>query len=178
MFKILSKKSFVYSEFYYRLAMCFLACVVILLSINAKAVTVQAATKKDTGHMRYKEHGYINKVASEQEKKWGIRVVGVRATMNGMMIDFRYQVTDPKKAAPLLDLNKQALLTVEKSGAKLGVPHAVKVGSLRQTTQAKKVAAGKEYFVLFGNPGGKLAKPGDKLAVSIGEFNLKHMILQ
>ena len=107
--------------------------------------------------------------ASEQEKRWGIRIVGIRTTMAGMMINFRYRIMDPVKASPLLDINKNVYLVVEETGAKLGVPHSVKIGALRQTTHAKKVKKGFDYYILFGNPGRKLAKPGDKLAVVIGE---------
>jgi len=112
------------------------------------------------------------------EEKWGIRVVALRSTMAGMMIDFRYKVIDAKKAAPLLDIKKQAYLLVEGTGAKLGVPHSIKIGALRQTTHPNKIKEGFDYFVLFGNPGGKLAKPGDKVAVVIGDFKTEHLVIQ
>ena len=115
---------------------------------------------------------------SQAERDWGIRIVGLRTSMAGMMIDFRYEVIDPNKAAPLLDLNEAAYLIVEKSGQKLGVPNSVKIGALRQTTHAKKVKAGRDYFVLFGNPGRKLVQPGDKVAIVIGDFKAEHLTLQ
>ena len=67
---------------------------------------------------------------------------------------------------------------VEENGAKLGVPNSVKVGALRQTTHPDKVIKGKDYFVMFGNPGGKYAKPGQKVAVVIGDMNLQNMTIQ
>ena len=115
---------------------------------------------------------------SAEEEKWGIRIVALRRTMAGMMVDFRYKVIDPVKAAPLLDLNTKAFLEVEKSGAVLGVPNSVKVGALRQTTHAKKVKKDRDYFIMFGNPRGNLAKAGDKVAVVIGDFRAENLSLQ
>lgn len=112
------------------------------------------------------------------EEKWGIRIVGLRSTMAGMMVDFRYTVVDPNKAAPLLDINNKAIMVVEKNNAKLGVPNSVKIGALRQTTHAKKVKPGRDYFILFGNPGNKWVKVGDKVTVVIGDFKAEGLVLQ
>ncbi len=111
------------------------------------------------------------------EKDWGIRVVGLRSTMTGMMVDFRYKIVDAKKAAPLLDINKKAYLLVEKSQARLGVPNSVKIGALRQTTHAKKVKEGRDFFILFGNPGARYIKPGDKATLVIGDMRVEHLTL-
>lgn len=120
----------------------------------------------------------INQLTPEQEQKWGIRVVALRSTMAGMMIDFRYKVLDAEKAAPLLDLNTQAYMVVDRNGAKLDVPHSQKIGALRQTMHPKKIKEGFDYFVLFGNPGSKYAKPGDKVAVVIGDFKAEDLVIQ
>jgi hypothetical protein len=112
------------------------------------------------------------------EEKWGIQVVALRSTMAGMMIDFRYKVLDAEKAAPLLDLNTKAYLLVERNGAKLDVPSSQKIGALRQTMHPKKIKEGFDYFVLFGNPGSKYAKPGDKVAVVIGDFKAENLVIQ
>ncbi len=137
--------------------------------VSAKQNEGQAAIAQTDVHQTF---------TTETEEKWGIRVVALRSTMAGMMIDFRYKVVDVKKAAQLLDIKKQAYLLVEDTGTKLGVPHSVKIGALRQTTHAKKIKEGFDYFVLFGNPGGRLAKPGDKVAVVIGDFKAEHLVIQ
>lgn len=125
------------------------------------------------------DQGELSKVlTTAQEDKWGIQIVGLRSSMAGMMVDFRYKVLDANKAAPLLDLKNKAYMIVAKNGAKLGVPNSVKIGALRQTTHAKKVKAGRDYFILFGNPGAKWVKPGDKVAVVIGDFKAENLTLQ
>jgi uncharacterized protein YceK len=123
----------------------------------------------------------ISSASEEIQKKlaknWGIRIVGLRTTMTGLMVDFRYKILDAKKAAPLLDLDKKSYLLVEKSQARLGVPNSVKIGSLRQTTHAKKVKEGRDYFILFGNPGGRYIKPGDLATLVIGDLKVEHLVL-
>lgn len=111
------------------------------------------------------------------EQDWGIRVVALRSTMSGLMVDFRYKIIDAKKASPLLDLNTKAYLVVEKNKARLGVPHAKKVGALRQTTHPKKVKEGIDYYILFGNPGARYIKPGDKATLVIGDLKVEHLTL-
>jgi len=144
--------------------------------------TIDLSATKNAGQdrksLRNKAPTFITAEPSKKESEWGIRVVGLRTTMSGMMIDFRYRIIDPSKAASLLDINNKAYLRVEKNGARLGVPNSVKIGALRQTTHAKKVKKGRDYFILFGNPGRKYAEPGDKLAVVIGDVEFDNLILQ
>lgn len=116
-------------------------------------------------------------VQKQLEKEWGIRVVALRSTMSGLMVDFRYKIIDARKASSLLDINTRAYLLVEKNKARLGVPSAKKVGSLRQTTHPKKVKEGVDYFILFGNPGARYIKPGDKATLVIGDLKVEHMTL-
>src|SRR3990172_7542680 len=37
------------------------------------------------------------------EEKWGVRVLSIRQSAEGYMLDFRYRVIDAEKAAPLFD---------------------------------------------------------------------------
>jgi len=66
----------------------------------------------------------------------GIEVKGLRLSAAGYMLDFRYRVLDPVKAAPLLERKIQPYLLDEASGARLAVPDAPKVGRLRATSLA------------------------------------------
>lgn len=117
-----------------------------------------------------------NKVASTQvtsgEAKnhagepWGIRVVGVRTTAAGYMLEFRYRVTDADKAAALFARKTKPYLHHTASGKVLGVPTTAKLGPLRNSNAPQ---AGRSYWMFFGNAG-RLVQPGDKVTVSIGEF--------
>jgi hypothetical protein len=148
-------------------------------SVTPKAtVSINVSNKEST----VKEQQIVissvsDDVQKQLEEDWGIRVVGLRSTMSGLMVDFRYKIIDAKKASTLLDINKKSYLLVEKNQARLGVPNAKKVGALRQTTHAKKVKEGRDYFILFGNPGARYIKPGDKATLVIGDLKVEHMTL-
>jgi hypothetical protein len=120
-----------------------------------------------------------NPAAAEQpkpnlEERWGIRVLGVRLTSGGYMIDFRYQVTDAAKAAPLFDRKVHPVLMDEATGAKMAVPNPPKIGPLRPTGEA---AADRNYFMLFANPGNYI-KSGSKITVQMGDFRAEHLIVE
>ena len=103
----------------------------------------------------------------QSETDWGIRVESLRLSAGGHMIDFRYRVLDPEKAASLGKRENKACLIDEASGQKLLVPNTPKVGPLRQTAQ--RLIAGRVYWMLFSNAGG-LVKPGSRVTVAIGDW--------
>jgi hypothetical protein len=114
------------------------------------------------------------------EDEWGIKLIGIRQSAAGYMLDFRYQVLDPTKAAPILQrkFSPTPYLLVEKSGAKLAVPWSEKVGSMRQSVRtANQIKANKRYFMLFANPG-RHVKVGDKVTLVIGDFVAQHVSVQ
>ena len=91
------------------------------------------------------------------KRQWGIEILFVRQTSAGYMLEFRYKVLDPEKAAPLFDRQTKPLLTHAKSGAKLIVPTPAKTGALRNSNPP---LADHDYWMFFANPG-KLVEPGD-----------------
>jgi hypothetical protein len=105
--------------------------------------------------------------ASSIEETWGVEVHGIRRTAVGYMLDFRYRVLDAEKAAPILDRRITPYIKVAKTGARLLVPQAPKLGSMRQTSFAVK--ADRDYFIIFANPYQKVAV-GDQVSVVIGDF--------
>src|ERR1700690_117102 len=98
------------------------------------------------------------------EEKWGVRIIGARLTANSYMIDFRYKVIDAEKASHLMDRNAKPYMIDEANSAKVGGADS-SMGSLR----SKGTAVNRDYFVLFGNPGGAI-KPGSKVTIIIGDF--------
>ena len=113
---------------------------------------------------------------SEIENKLGIEIVGLRRSAAGYMLDFRYRLLDPAKAAPLLDRKLNPYLLDEASGAQLSVPDAPKVGQLRPTSR-NKVIPGRNYYILFANPG-QFLKPGSKVALVVGDLKIEHLTVQ
>ena len=106
------------------------------------------------------------------EQRWGVKLQGIHVTAAGHMLDFRFQVTDVDKAAPLMDTKNKPTVTIEASGIKLEVPNTPRIGSLRQTS--KQVKLGMIFTILFANPG-KMVATGQKLAVHIGDFFVEHI---
>jgi hypothetical protein len=106
---------------------------------------------------------------------WGIRVIGIRRTAADYMLDFRFRMLDPEKAAAIMDRKIKPQLIVEKNGRTLQVPVSAKIGPLRQSPKFAKVD--RNYFMFFANPGREV-KAGDKVTVVIGEFKAEHLIVE
>jgi hypothetical protein len=102
----------------------------------------------------------------DPEKNFGIKIVSLRPTGGGQMLDLRFQVIDPEKAKGVLDKNKKAYVLDDKSGKTLPVP-VTKAGPMRQTTLNPE--AGRVYFMLFSNPGG-MVREGGSVSLVIGDF--------
>jgi len=110
------------------------------------------------------------------EGKLGIRMEGLRLSAAGYMLDFRYRVVDPDKAAVLLDRKIRPYLLDEASGAQLGVPDTAKLGQLR-TTGRNKVVPDQDYFILFANPG-RYVQAGTKMTLVMGDLRIENLIVQ
>jgi hypothetical protein len=111
------------------------------------------------------------------EERWGVEVLGVRRSAVGYMLDFRYKVIDPDKAAPLLNRKSKTFLIDEASGSTVQVPVPAKIGPLRQTIRNSKPKAGRIYMVIFANPG-RFIEPGSKVTVAIGDFRAENLTVQ
>lgn len=115
-------------------------------------------------------------VSQEQllAEKWGIAVEFATLSAGGYMIDFRFRVLDPVKAAPLLKREVHPYLVDQSSGAKFAVPAPPKVGQLRTGGNVK---AGNICFVYFANPA-QYVKRGNKITVAIGDFEARDIVVQ
>ena len=111
------------------------------------------------------------------EAAYGIHVEGLRLTAAGSMLDFRYRVLDPHKAAPLLDGRMKPYLFDEAHAAKLGVPDTPVLGRIRQTSRNNKIATDRNYFIMFGNPG-KAVRSGDKVTLLLGDLKITDLTVQ
>lgn len=109
------------------------------------------------------------------EDKWGIQVLGIRPTAAGHMLNFRYKIVDPEKAAALVNPRIKPYLMDQASGKMVAVPNMPKVGSLRQRSLEAK--GGRTYFILFSNPR-KFIQSGDKVTVVIGDLRVADLIVE
>jgi len=115
--------------------------------------------------------------APNVEAAYGIHVEGLRLSAAGSMLDFRYRVLDPQKAAPLLDGRVKPYLLDEAHAAKLGVPDTPVLGRIRQTSRNNRIATDRNYFIMFGNPG-KAVHSGDKVTLLLGELKITDLTVQ
>ncbi|HET7294452.1 MAG TPA: hypothetical protein VFM88_18655 [Vicinamibacteria bacterium] len=137
----------------------------LLLAIFLSAPASTPAPGGGAGHPRE---------SSLVKRRWGVDVIGVRESAAGYMLEFRYRVIDPAKAAPLFARKTKPLLVHEESGAKLVVPTPAKTGALRNSDTP---LAGHTYWMFFANPG-RLVKPGNHVSVEIGAFKTDRMMVQ
>lgn len=111
------------------------------------------------------------------EERWGVQVIRLDYTAEGYWLGFRFRVTDVDKALPLFDSRLKPYVESEKTGLKLGVPTAAKVGALRTTNRGGNIKAGKIYNIMFSNPGA-IVKPGDVISLVIGDFKIDRLTVQ
>ena len=108
------------------------------------------------------------------EEEWGVRVLQIRLSAEGYMLDFRYRVVDAEKTAPLFDRKTKPYLIDQATGAKFLVPEPPKVGALRTT---RPPTTDRNYFIIFANPG-KYIKKGNRVTVVIGDFRAENLIVE
>jgi hypothetical protein len=93
------------------------------------------------------------------------------------MLDFRYRVLDPAKAAPLLNGRIQPYLFDEARSARLGVPDTPVLGRIRQTARNNRILENRTYFVMFANPG-KAVRSGDQVTLLLGDLKITDLTVQ
>jgi len=104
--------------------------------------------------------------AAELAEQWGVEVVGLRRSAAGYMLDFRYKVLDPVKAAPLFVRANKPVAVHHATGARMQIHSPAKTGPLRPTNPPQ---AGRTYFMFFANAQG-IVQAGDLVTVEIGSF--------
>jgi hypothetical protein len=109
------------------------------------------------------------------DDRLGIEIVAMRLSAEGYMLDFRYRCLEPEKTEILFSRQIKPYLVHEATGAKFQVPNPPKVGPMRQTTN--KPIAGKEYFMIFANPGHYI-KVGEQVTIAFGDFRIEHLIVE
>ncbi|HEY6872686.1 MAG TPA: hypothetical protein VI298_08180 [Geobacteraceae bacterium] len=108
-------------------------------------------------------------------QKLGVKPVAIRLTAAGQMIDFRYRVVDPKKSLPLFSRQTKTYLVEQASGNTFAVPADTKLGPLRSSS--REPLAGKEYFIIFANPGGQLQR-GSRVTVAVGDVKIENLTIE
>jgi len=105
----------------------------------------------------------------------GIRVESLRLTAADYMLDLRYRITDPERAAAFFSRKTELQLVDPVSGARLAVPNTPKLGRLRQV--ARKDMPDRSYFMLFANPG-RYLKAGSQVTLVAGDTRISHLTVE
>ena len=113
-------------------------------------------------------------IAGYYERKWGVELTFVRATAAGYMIELRYKVLDPGKAAPLFVRKTKPVLTHIETGLQLAVASPAKSGPLRSSDEP---LPDHTYWMLFANPH-RIVKAGDRVNLQIGDFAVEGLIVR
>lgn len=100
--------------------------------------------------------------------RYGITLTLVAVSADGGVIDFRYQVVDPDKAATVIhDIDTYPKLVVEDTGATLALrslPHS----------HNRQLDLGEHYFFLLPNASDAVHE-GDLVTVVIGDVRVEHL---
>jgi len=107
-------------------------------------------------------------------EKYGIELQPLRLTLADNMIDLRWRVVDPEKAA-VLHGGKLKTYVLEPSGNFWSKVTTGKVGSLRQTKRAPKKDV--IYTTMLNNPG-RHFKRGQKVNVAVGEVMFENLTIE
>jgi hypothetical protein len=116
----------------------------------------------------------IKESVSSPEQRWGILPLSIQLTAAGQLVDCRFLVVDPNKAAALMKQGNKTYLVGQASGIKIPASRT-KASPLNQT--GTKPIAGKVYPILFVNTGGVI-KAGSKITLVIGEFRLENIVVE
>jgi hypothetical protein len=143
-----------------------LLMVLVSLSLLLSSCATLSGSKHEERHMT---------MLQALEEEWGIKVLDVRLTAAGRMLNFRYRIVHPERASSLVQPKVKPYIIDEKSGMKSAVPNLPKVGSLRQ--RSKEAKSDRIYFILFSNPG-KFIKSGNKVTVVIGDLSIKNLVVE
>ncbi len=138
----------------------------------------KAKTRRDerrTKALSTEQLGYIEQPhIISNGKDFGVKILAVRLTAKGYMLDFRFRINDLEKAKEIMQRKVKAKLIVEKNKGELRVPVSYKLGALRQS--GNNLVANKNYFMFFANPGGHV-QPGDLVTFELGGFKAEHIIV-
>jgi len=137
----------------------------------AEAAQAVNSAENDAVSMPAKRHP---REKTLMKRQWGVEVEFVRQTSAGYMLEFRYKVLDPDKAAPLFERQTKPILTHVASGAKFIVPTPAKTGALRNSNPP---LPDHTYWMFFANPG-QYVKQGDLVTIEIGDFVASNIVVE
>jgi hypothetical protein len=106
--------------------------------------------------------------SADVEAAFGVRVTSVTVTGDGGLVDLRFIVLDPSKAA--------ALMADQDLAPRLATDHDGEVVFLPAMTMHRPMTAGRTYFMLYRNTGG-IIRSGHEIAILVGnDLRIRHVV--
>ena len=99
----------------------------------------------------------------------GVRIVQVAVSGGGGLVDLRFQVVDPEKAASIHDLATPAAVVDESTGL---VVNQLLMGH----SHTAPFEPGVTYYLVFENPG-NLVHRGSDVSVLLGNAQVEHVVV-
>jgi hypothetical protein len=100
----------------------------------------------------------------------GVKITQLALTGEGGLIDLRYQVIDPNKAATLHDEKTPPAIVDEQSGI-------VANELFMQHSHSGPFTFGETYYLVFDNPG-NLVRRGARVTVLLGNAQVEHVLVR
>jgi len=100
----------------------------------------------------------------------GIRLIRVSVSGDGGLLDLRYQVVDPGKAAAVHDEATPPAIVDEKTGLVL---HSLLMGHAHEG----ELKAAVSYYLIFENTGGWIQR-GSAVTVLLGDVQVEHVVVE
>jgi hypothetical protein len=117
------------------------------------------------------------------EQEFGLRVDLVGMSAGGGLIDFRFTVLEPEKAAPLFEPSTtgSSSATQEQEHASTMLPvlfaedsHTLIRARGSMSHHQPNLAVGKTFFILYPNPGGEV-QAGTPMSIVLGSVRVEHV---
>ena len=105
--------------------------------------------------------------AEAVEARYGIRITHIAVIAGGGLIDFRFQIIDPDKAAALVSVEGRPILIAEDSGKV--------IDSLYHPPHSHNIVAGQSQYFLYNDRGGAIQR-GTLVSVVLGDLRLEHIV--
>ena len=108
----------------------------------------------------------VAEAAPTLEERWGVEVVALRLTGANYMLDFRYKVLNPEKAAELFErANKPVLIHHSDRSQTRGAAAGQDRPAAARPTRPRPDGS---ISCCFSNPG--VVHAGDEVTIKIGDF--------
>jgi hypothetical protein len=115
------------------------------------------------------------------EQEFGLRVDLVGMSAGGGLIDFRFTVLEPEKAAPLFEPSTTGSSSATQGHASATLPvlfaedsHTLIRARGSMGHHRPNLAVGKTFFILYPNPGGEI-QAGSPVSIVLGSVRVEHV---